>query len=54
MKFKDALTENKKGKIYVAVKKQQEKERLRETERQIKRQVGVIRELKTGRPVLTD
>ena len=44
----------KKGSIYVAVEKQQEKERLKETERQIKRQVGVMRQLKTGRPVLTD
>ena len=54
LKFKDVLTENKKGNIYVAVEKQQEKERLKETERQINRQVGVIRELKTGRSVLTD
>ena len=54
LKFKDALTENKKKDIYVAVEKQQRK---RKTERKWKanEQTGSsLRELKTGRLVLTD
>ena len=54
MKFKYVLTEDKKENIYVAVEKQQRK---RKTERKWKanEETGSsLRELKTGRLVLTD
>ena len=54
MKFKDALTENKKENIYVAVEKQQRKSKTERKWKANEETGSSLRELKTGRLVLTD
>ena len=54
MKFKDALTENKKENIYVAVEKQQRKSKAERKWKANEETGSSLRELKTGRLVLTD
>ena len=54
MKFKDAQTQNKKEKNYVAVEKQQRKGKTERKWKANEETGSSLRELKTGRLVLTD